>query len=89
MKKNVTLGGIRTRDLSFTTLNSNREVTGLNPSEGNSIFSCPKICQFFGDFKENRPNCDAMRVSRNAIHSRFDPFLTVLTCCESRKIDFQ
>ena len=37
MKKNFTLGGIRTRDLSFTTLNSNREVTGLNPSEGNSM----------------------------------------------------
>ena len=43
MKKNFTLGGIRTRDLSFTTLNSNREVTGLNPSESNSIFSWKNV----------------------------------------------
>ena len=43
-KKNIAPGGIRTRDLSITTYNSNREVQGSNPIEGDTIFSCPKIC---------------------------------------------
>mgnify|MGYP001176476254 CR=1 FL=1 len=40
----VSPGRIRTWNLSFTVYNSNWEVLGSNPSEGNIIFLCPKIC---------------------------------------------
>ena len=44
--KNVAPGGIRTRDFSFTTYNSNREVQGSNPSEATVFFHVQKFANF-------------------------------------------